>query len=68
MLKLRLFQQMVSTLLNALQEKGAIADVCAIYLPNWKLDEDALATGVGVASPPAIAAEMTDEDARLAVF
>ena len=58
----------VSSLLGALQQKGGTVDVCAIYLPNRKLAPDALAEGVGVARPPAIAKEMSDDDTRLAVF
>ena len=58
----------VSSLLGALQQKGAAVDVCAIYLPNRSLSPDALAEGVGVARPPAIAAEMTADDTQLAVF
>ena len=58
----------VSSLLAALRQKGAAVEVCAIYLPNRNLAPDALAEGVGVARPPAIAAEMTDDDTQLAVF
>ena len=58
----------VSSLLSALQQKGGTVDVCAIYLPNRKLAEDALAAGVGVARPPVIADEMADAGTRLAVF
>ena len=58
----------VSSLLDALKAKGAAVDVCAIYLPNRKLSPDALAEGVGVARPPAIAAEMLAEHTRLFTF
>ena len=58
----------VLSLLKGLQAKGAAVDVCAIYLPNRKLEASALAEGVGVARPPAIAAEMVDDDTRLFTF
>ncbi|MCP5150732.1 MAG: hypothetical protein H6983_07895 [Ectothiorhodospiraceae bacterium] len=58
----------VRGLLEALMAKGARVDVCAIYLPNRGLDPKALATGIGVAKPPAIAAEMVDSGVRLASF
>lgn len=58
----------VASLLEALKKKGAEVDVCAIYLPNRKLKADALGSGVGVARPPAIAAEMVAEGTRLATF
>lgn len=58
----------VATLLEALKKKGAKVDVCAIFLPNRKLKADSLGHGVGVARPPAIAAEMTAKGTRLATF
>ena len=58
----------VSSLLGALKAKGAAVDVCAIYLPNRKLSLDALAEGIGVARPPAIATEMLAEHTRLFTF
>ena len=36
----------VQSLLSALKTKGAVVDVCAIYLPNRKLAADALVEGV----------------------
>lgn len=58
----------VLSLLQGLKAKGASVDVCAIYLPNRKLDAAALADGVGVARPPAIAAEMVAAGTRLFTF
>ena len=58
----------VLSLLAGLQAKGATVNVCAIFLPNRKLGPDALVAGVGVAKPPAIAAEMTNPRTRLATF
>ncbi len=58
----------VASLLEALKNKGVKVDVCAIFLPNRKLKADALGSGVGVARPPAIAAEMVAEETRLATF
>ncbi len=55
-------------LMKALIAKGAKVDVCAIYLPNRKLQPDALAEQIGVANPQAIAAEMMDSETRLAAF
>lgn len=58
----------VTSLLAALKSKGAAVDVCAIYLPNRDLGPQALADGVGVARPPAIAAEMMAGHTRLFTF
>lgn len=58
----------VRSLLEALMAKGAKVDVCAIYLPNRKLQPAALMKGVGVAKPPAIAADMADRAVKLASF
>ena len=58
----------VLSLLEALKGKGAPVDVCAIYLPNRKLGDEALAPGIGVARPPEVAAEMMAEGTRLFIF
>ena len=50
----------VQKLLAGFLQKGGKAEVCAIYLPNRKLDKEALIEGVGVAAPPAVAAQMAD--------
>ncbi|WKV94638.1 hypothetical protein [Halomonas sp. HAL1] len=47
-------------MLNMLLENGATVDVCAIYLPNSKNEEDDLLEGVGVAAPGPIAEMMRD--------
>lgn len=47
---------------------GAKVEVCAIYLPGKGLDASALAEGVGVAKPPAMAAAMIAPDARIASY
>ena len=47
-------------MLNMLLESGATVDVCAIYLPNSKNEEDDLLEGVGVAAPGPIAEMMRD--------
>ena len=58
----------VLSLLAGLKTKGGAVSVCAIFLPNRKLDPDALAPDVSVAKPPAIAGEMMDPQTRLATF
>ena len=50
----------VRTLIGGLLNKGGKADVCAIYLPNRKLEAGALMDGVGVAMPGPMAAMMAD--------
>jgi hypothetical protein len=42
--------------------------VCALYLPNGGHDKAALREGVGVATPPAIAKQMTSEETRVFSF
>lgn len=49
-------------LLQAAMQKGAKAEVCAIYLPGEGTDATALIEGVGVAQPPAMAKIMADDD------
>lgn len=50
----------VRSLMEALLTKGGIIEVCAIYLPNRKLQADALMDGVKAARPQDIAAMMVD--------
>lgn len=47
---------------------GATVEVCAIYLPGKGLGPEALLDGIGVAKPPAMAAAMMEQDARLFSF
>jgi len=47
-------------ILGMLMENGASVDVCAIYLPNSELGEEALRDGVGVAAPGPMAQMMRD--------
>ncbi|MFN3613742.1 MAG: hypothetical protein ACK4WC_04185 [Rubrimonas sp.] len=56
------------SLLDGLVEAGAVAQVCAIYLPGAGLDASALAEGVTVASPPDMAAAMMAEGVRVWSF
>lgn len=50
----------VRKLMGGLMQKGGKIDVCAIYLPNRKLEKSALMDGVGVAKPQDIAEMMAD--------
>jgi len=50
----------VRTLLEGLLKKGGTVQVCAIYLPNRKLQADALLEGVSAARPQDIAAMIVD--------
>ncbi len=55
-------------LLMKLQKGGANVNVCALYLPNSTHDKAALREGVGVATPPAIAKQMTSAETRVFSF
>jgi hypothetical protein len=55
-------------LMGKIMETGAPVEVCAIYLPNKGVDASALLPGVGVAKPPAIAAELIKDDVRILSF
>lgn len=48
--------------------EGATAEVCAIYLPNAEIGEDALIDGVTVAAPPDVAGYMIGPGTRLLTF
>lgn len=50
----------VRSLLEGLIKRGAVVQVCAIYLPNRKLQFDALIDGVSAARPQDIATMMVD--------
>jgi hypothetical protein len=43
-------------------------NVCALYLPNSEYSKDDLLDGVGVATPPAMAAQMLDRKMRTFTF
>lgn len=55
-------------LLKAALASGAVADVCALYLPNKGLHEDALLNGVGTAKPDAMVAHLMADNARVLSF
>lgn len=55
-------------LLQAAINKGAKAEVCAIYLPGKGLQADALLDGVTVAAPPAMAQTLTESRTRVWSF
>lgn len=55
-------------LLGKLMSGGASVNVCALYLPNSTHDQSALRDGVGVATPPAMAKMMVNEDTRVFSF
>ena len=50
----------VRSLLEGLLQKGGSVQVCAIYLPNRKLQADALMEGVSVARPQDVATMIAD--------
>jgi predicted peroxiredoxin len=50
----------VRSLLEGLLKKGGTVQVCAIYLPNRKLQADALMEGVSAARPQDVAAMISD--------
>lgn len=47
---------------------GAKIEVCALYLPGKGMDANALVDGVGVASPPEMAATMIAPGTRIASY
>ena len=55
-------------MLQAIMKAGGTVEVCAIYLPGRGAGPEVLLDGVGVASPPDMAAAMLDEDARVWSF
>ena len=55
-------------MLAKLVAAGVTAEVCALYLPNKGKTAADLIDGVGVAKPPAIAAQMLAPDTRLFTF
>ena len=55
-------------MLQAIMKAGGTVEVCAIYLPGRGAGPEVLLDGVGVASPPDMAAAMLHEDARVWSF
>ena len=55
-------------LMQAIMKQGGTVEVCAIYLPGRGEGPEVLLDGVGVASPPDMAAAMLDDDARVWSF
>ncbi len=55
-------------LMQAVMKAGATVQVCAIYLPNKGVGPEALVEGVTVAAPPAMAAAMMADGARVWSF
>ncbi|MBK1622879.1 hypothetical protein [Afifella marina] len=51
-----------------LKKTDTSVDVCALYLPNKGLSEDALIDGVGVAEPPQMAERLLAENTRVLSF
>lgn len=52
-------------LLGQLISKGAIVEVCAIFLPNTEYDENDLTDGVGIGAPDEVAAYMMGPRTRI---
>lgn len=56
-------------LMKTIMEKtGTKVEVCAIYLPNKGVGPDALLDGITAAKPPAVAAEIVDENTKIMSF
>ena len=55
-------------LMQAIMAEGATVEVCAIYLPGRGEGPEVLIDGVSVAQPPAMAARLLAEDARILSF
>jgi len=55
-------------MLRGLMKAGGTVNVCALYLPNSEYSKDDLLDGVGVATPPAMAAQMLDRKMRTFTF
>lgn len=55
-------------LMIAAMEKGAVVEVCALYLPGRGAEPSVLIDGVGVAKPPAMAAALAARDALVWSF
>lgn len=55
-------------ILRGLLKQGAVAKVCALYLPNSEYTKDELLDGVGVAMPAEMTAQMLDPKLRTFTF
>lgn len=55
-------------LLGALIERGAVVEVCGIFLPNRPQTANDLLDGITAAAPPEVAAFMRRADVRLMTF
>ena len=55
-------------LMGRIIENGATVEVCALYLPNKGVGEDALVDGVAPAEPGPMAAALLAPDTRLLTF
>ncbi|SDU31287.1 DsrE family protein [Halopseudomonas salegens] len=55
-------------LLDRLLQQGANVSVCALYLPNSEYTQADLRAGIEVATPPDMAARMTEENTRVYSF
>lgn len=55
-------------MMRALMGEGVTVEVCAIYLPNAGIGQDALVEGVTVAAPPEVAGYMIGGTTRLLTF
>ena len=55
-------------LMQKIMAEGGTVEVCAIYLPNKGVGQDALIDGVGTAKPPAMAARLLEDNARIMSF
>jgi hypothetical protein len=56
------------SLMSAIMHRGVPVEVCAIYLPNKGLKQDALLPGIGVAQPPELAGALLADDVRILSF
>jgi predicted peroxiredoxin len=55
-------------LMGRIMQNGATVEVCALYLPNKGVGEDALIDGVSAAEPGPMAAALLAPDTRLLTF
>jgi predicted peroxiredoxin len=55
-------------LMKKIMGTGAPVEVCAIYLPNKGVGQDALIEGVGAARPPEMAGHLLADDTRIMSF
>ena len=55
-------------LMSKMMEAGATVEVCALYLPNKGVGQDALLNGIQAAKPPVMAARLMAENARVLSF